>query len=58
MNPNLARLLSLFALALTIVPPALFALGRFGDAPMKLAMLVGAVLWFAAAPKWLRGGND
>lgn len=53
-----ARLLALLALALTLVPPALFAAGRLGDAAMKLAMLVGAVLWFAAAPRWLRGGND
>jgi hypothetical protein len=32
------------------------ALGR--DAPMKLAMLVGTGLWFAASPYWLKGGSD
>lgn len=55
---NLARPLALLALALTVVPPALFAAGRLGESVMKLTMLVGAVLWFATAPKWLRGGND
>jgi hypothetical protein len=54
----LARYLSLFALALTVVPAALFALGVLGDAPMKLAMLVGTVLWFAASPYWLKGGSE
>lgn len=55
---TLARYLSLLALALTVVPAALFALGVLGDAPMKLAMLVGTVLWFAASPYWLKGGSE
>ena len=54
----LARYLSLLALALTVVPAALFALGVLGDAPMKLAMLAGTVLWFAASPYWLKGGGE
>ena len=54
----LARYLSLLALALTVMPAALFALGLLGDAPMKLAMVVGAVLWFAASPYWLKGGGE
>ena len=54
----LARYLSLLALALTVVPAALFAFGVFGDAPMKLAMLAGTVLWFAASPYWLKGGGE
>jgi hypothetical protein len=55
---NLARLLALLALALTIVPALLFAAGHLSDGGMKLAMLVGTILWFAAAPRWLRGGTD
>jgi hypothetical protein len=53
---NLARLLALLALLLTVIPPALFAAGRLADGPMKLLMLVGAVLWFATAPRALQGG--
>jgi hypothetical protein len=55
---TLARYLSLLALTLTVVPAALFALGALGDAPMKLAMLAGTVLWFAASPYWLKGGSE
>lgn len=55
---TLARNLSLLALALTVVPAALFAFGVLGDAPMKLAMLAGTVLWFAASPHWLKGGSE
>jgi hypothetical protein len=55
---TLARYLSLLALALTVVPAALFALGVLGNAPMKLAMLVGTVLWFGASPHWLKGGGE
>ncbi len=55
---TLARYLSLLALALTVGPAALFALGVLGDAPMKLAMLAGTVLWFAASPYWLKGGSE
>jgi hypothetical protein len=54
----LPRILSLLALALTVVPALLFALGQLGDAPMKWAMLAGTVLWFAASPYWLKGGKD
>lgn len=53
-----ARIFALLALLLTVVPPALFAAGLLADGPMKLAMLIGAVLWFAAAPRWLRGGTN
>ena len=54
----LARNISLLALALTVVPAALFAFGALGDGPMKIAMLAGTVLWFAASPYWLKGGKD
>lgn len=55
---KLARALALLALALTLGPAILFATGSLGDAPMKVLMLVGTVLWFAAAPRWLKGGTD
>jgi hypothetical protein len=55
---KIARTLSLLALALTLVPAILFAVGRMSDAWMKLALVAGTILWFAAAPRWLRGGND
>jgi hypothetical protein len=55
---TLAPIAALLALALTVVPPALFALGKLADAPMKGAMLAGVVLWFVAAPFWLKGGTD
>jgi hypothetical protein len=50
--------LSFLALALTIVPPVLFVAGSLGEGPMKLTMLVGAVLWFLTAPRWLHGGES
>lgn len=55
---KIARLLALFALLLTVGPAVLFAAGVLADAPMKALMLIGTVLWFAAAPKWLRGGTE
>lgn len=53
-----ARILALFALVLSVGPAILFALGLLAEDTMKLALLVGTVLWFAAAPKWLKGGAD
>lgn len=55
---NLPRLLALLALALTVGPAALHAAGWLGDAPMKLLMLAGMFLWFATAPRWLKGSTD
>ena len=55
---SLAKPLSLLALAGTIVPPVLFLLKILGESPMKALMLVSAILWFAAAPFWLKGGSD
>lgn len=55
---NLPRLAALVALTLIVGPAALYALGRLGEDTMKLALLVGTVLWFAAAPRWLKGGPD
>ncbi len=54
---TLARIAGLLALALTLVPAALFAAGQLGQDPMKLLMLAGALLWFASAPFCLKGGT-
>lgn len=48
-----AQLVSLGALAGTIVPPALFFAGRMDIDLMKWVMLVAAVVWFAATPVWM-----
>ena len=55
---TLAKPLSLLALAGTIVPPVLFLLKMLGESPMKATMLASTVLWFAAAPFWLKGGGE
>jgi len=55
---KLARLLALLALLLTVGPAALFALGLIAEATMKFTLLVGAVLWFVTAPRWLRGAAE
>lgn len=52
-----ARLTGIVALVLTVVPAALFAAGQLAEPSMKSAMLVGTLLWFFAAPLWLRGAK-
>lgn len=52
-----ARLVGLAALGLTVIPPILFAAGALADSAMKNAMIVGAILWFVAAPFALKGGD-
>jgi hypothetical protein len=54
----LFRLASFVALALTVAPPVLFALGAMGEPAMKLTLLGAAILWFATAPRWMHGGGD
>lgn len=53
-----ATILSLIALALTLVPPLLFLTGGLPgddtDSYMKNLMMAGTVLWFATAPVWMR----
>ncbi len=54
---QVAMVLSLLALAGTVLPAILFSVKAVGDAPMKITMLIASVLWFAAAPFWLKGGE-
>jgi len=38
-------------------PAVLFPFGALGDGPIKIAMVVGTVLWFAASPYCLKGAK-
>ncbi len=51
---NLLKLLGFAALALTIVPPSLVVAGMLSEGSMKLLLAIGAVLWFATAPLWMK----
>lgn len=50
----LARTCGLAALAGTIVPPALFLAKALPLEAVKQIMLVSTVVWFAAAPFWMK----
>jgi hypothetical protein len=50
---NLARLVSLLALAGTIVPPLLHLWGWLDLSAVKSWMLAAAVAWFTATPLWM-----
>lgn len=51
-----ARLVSLAALAGTIVPPVLFFTGQMDLDAMKWWMVIAAVAWFVATPIWMERG--
>lgn len=51
---SIARLVSISALAGTLVAPLLFLGGRLPLDQVKLWMLVSAVAWFAATPLWMK----
>jgi hypothetical protein len=53
-----AKILAPLSLVATIVPAVLYAFKVMEDGPMKLTMLIGAVVWFVFAPFWLKGGNE
>jgi len=48
-----AQLVSIAALAGTILPPVLFFTGQMGLDPMKGWMLLATVAWFVATPLWM-----
>jgi hypothetical protein len=50
---RIAKILSGIALAGTVLPPCLFFAGHLTLATMQHAMLVAAILWFAATPFWM-----
>jgi hypothetical protein len=51
---RVAQLVSLAALAGTLLPPVLFFAGRMDLDPMKWWMLLAAIAWFAATPLWMK----
>lgn len=51
---TLACICGLAALAGTIVPPALFLQGMLPLDTMKASMLAATVVWFVAAPFWMK----
>jgi hypothetical protein len=50
---TLAIVCSLIALAATIVPPLLFMRDVLTLEAVKVWMLAGTVVWFAATPAWM-----
>ena len=54
---TIAKVLAPLALLGTIVPPLLYAFKVMSDGPMKITMLLAAIVWFISAPYWLKGGN-
>jgi len=53
---TLAMILGIVALALTVVPPILFANQSMTEPTMKRLMLDGCVLWLVTAPAFMKGG--
>ena len=51
-----AKVLSLIALAATIVPCMLFAAGSIGHEMVKWIALLGTIVWFVVTPAWM--GRD
>ena len=49
-----ARIVSMAALVLTILPPILFFGNRMDVETMKTWMLGAAVVWFASVPLWMK----
>ena len=52
------KILGSAALAMTLVPPILFATGGLSEGVMKTLLLVATALWFATAPFFLKGGGE
>lgn len=50
---NITKLISLVGLAATIVPCLLYMAGILGHDAVKIAALVGTIIWFAATPFWM-----
>lgn len=51
---TLATICGLAALAGTIVPPTLFLAKAMPLEAVKQVMLISTVVWFAAAPFWMK----
>lgn len=49
----ITKLLSLVALAVTLVPCLLFYIGKMDQATMNGIMLGGTIFWFIVTPMWM-----
>ncbi len=47
------RLISVVALAATIVPGILFIVGAMSHSAVTSTALIGTILWFIATPMWM-----
>jgi hypothetical protein len=50
---SITKIISLVALAITVLPSVLYFLGFVGAEPMKWTALVGTIAWFIATPMWM-----
>jgi hypothetical protein len=50
---NASIIISLVALAATIIPSCLFFLGTIGHDSAKAIALIGTAIWFIATPMWM-----
>ena len=53
MNPQTLKIVSLVALAATIVPCLLYFGGMLGHEAVKVLALIGTIVWFIATPMWM-----
>ena len=53
MNTNIVKIVSLVALAATIVPCLLYFGGIVDHDAVKLIALIGTIAWFIATPMWM-----
>lgn len=51
---QVAKILGMASLALTLGAPLLYLFQAIGDGAMKMALLLGMVMWFATAPFWIK----
>ncbi len=50
---SIAKIVSLIALVITLLPCVLYFRGVMDAPQMKSTMLVGTLLWFAVTPIWM-----
>lgn len=53
MNTTIPKLVSLVALATTILPCLLYFVGVIGHDTVKSLALMGTIVWFIATPMWM-----
>ena len=51
---RIAQVISWVSLAALLLAPVAYLAGSLEKDPMKLAMLVATVLWFAPTPLWMK----